>query len=61
MKALALLLRVDKNNGCFSFLVLSLYRLPWQRMREMLAFIRYVRERGGQVLDAAFGKKCFEL
>ena len=31
----------------------SLYRLPWLRMRETLAFIRYVRERGGKILKAA--------
>jgi hypothetical protein len=31
----------------------SLYRFPWARMRDMLAFIRYVRKRGGKVLDAS--------
>lgn len=36
----------------------SLYRLPWQRMREMLAFIRYVRERGGKALDAVLGEEA---
>jgi hypothetical protein len=31
----------------------SLYRSPIKRMREVLAFIEYVRERGGKALEAS--------
>ena len=34
----------------------SLYRSRFKRMREVLAFIEYVRERGGIVLEASSQK-----
>lgn len=36
----------------------SLYRTRLKRMREVLAFIEYVRERGGKVLQVASEERC---